>query len=310
MRALCLLALSFHAVAAQDPLAQADRFIAAGQFRQALAALAQNPPRNARFHLLASKAYDGLNDPARAVSEAEAALALEPRNEAAHLQLGQIFLSRNTPAAAYDIFTEAQQLFPQSFLIRLGRGLALKELRRYEEAAAELSACLARNPASGIVFDALATVYLHASRFDDLQQLAAEYTARNGADYRGYYYLAAAREGLGQAEDATLGLLQKSLARKSDFAASLSLKGKLLLRQNAPAEAASVLERAIALRPDHVPSHMALAAAYRKLDRREDAARQFQLVRELLDKQQNQPPPTLRYRRGPASPNASLPRAP
>src|SRR6476659_11110408 len=89
---------------AQDTLAPVERQLAGGRYQDALAALQQNPERGFRWHLLASKTYEGLNDPARAVSEAEAALALEPRSEAAHLQLGQIFLSHNTPAAALEIF--------------------------------------------------------------------------------------------------------------------------------------------------------------------------------------------------------------
>src|SRR5437899_10542937 len=116
---------------AQDTLARVERLIAAGHYGNALEALQQNPARALRWHLLASKAYEGLNDPARAVSEAEAALAMEPRSEAAHLQLGQIFLSHNTPAAALEIFSEAQQIFPDSFLVRLGKGLSLKEIGKF-----------------------------------------------------------------------------------------------------------------------------------------------------------------------------------
>src|SRR5712691_4401210 len=94
-----------------------EKMLAAGQYRAALADLEQVKDHPAAWHVLASKAYDGLNDPAQAVQEAEAALALEPGSETAHLQLAGIFLSRNTPAAALDIFTEAQQLFPHSRLL-------------------------------------------------------------------------------------------------------------------------------------------------------------------------------------------------
>lgn len=60
----------------------------------------------------------------------EAALALDPRSEAAHLQLWQIFLGHHTPRAAADIFTDALALHPDSFLLRLGRGLAYKDCPR------------------------------------------------------------------------------------------------------------------------------------------------------------------------------------
>src|SRR5437879_2432858 len=106
-----------------------EKMLAAGQYRAALAHLEQAKDHPPAWHVLASKAYDGLNDPAQAVQEAEAALALDPRSEPAHAQLAGIFLSHNTPSAALDIFSAALQLLPQSTLLRLGKGLALKELQ-------------------------------------------------------------------------------------------------------------------------------------------------------------------------------------
>ena len=285
------------AACAQDALAPAERLIAEGRYQQALDTLRQSAPHTARGHLLASKAYEGANDLARAVEEVEAALSLEPRNEAAHLQLGQIFLSHNTPSAAYEVFSEAQQMFPDSFLVLLGKGLALKELQRYDEAAAELRKSLARQPSSGIAFDALATVLLHSSKFASVLQISEQFVNRNPADYRGYYYLAAGREGLGLPDEVTCELLKKSIERNPDFAASHGLMGKILLRQNSVEDAVTSLERAVALRPDHVPSHMALASAYHKQGREADASREFRIVRELHE-QERQPRPALLFHRG------------
>ena len=289
---------------AQDTLAPVERLIADGKHQAALETLEKHPARSVRWHLLASKAYEGVNDLAHAVSQAEAALQVEPRNEAAHLQLGQIFLSHNTPRAALEVFSEAQQLFPQSFLIRLGRGLALKEIARYDESAGELRECLRQQPSSGIAFDALATVLLQSSRFEEVQQVSEAYSNRNPADYRGYFYMAAGRDGAGLPEDLSLKLLTKSLQLNPAFAASLSLLGKILLRQNSFQQAALVLERSLALRPDHVPSHMTLANVYRKLGREADAAREFQSIREIHEKER-QPNPSLLYHRG--KPTAQTP---
>jgi tetratricopeptide (TPR) repeat protein len=282
---------------AQDALAPAERLIAEGRYQPALDTLQQGSAHTARWHLLASKAYEGTNDLARAVDEAEAALSLEPWSEAAHLQLGQIFLSHNTPSAAYEVFSEAQKLFPDSFLVLLGKGLALKELQRYDEAAAELRKSLARQPSSGIAFDALATVFLHSMKCESVLQISEQYVNRNPADYRGYYYLAAGREGLGLPDEVTCELLKKSIERNPDFAASHGLMGKILLRQNSIEDAVMSLERAVALRPDHIPSHMALANAYRKLGREADASREFRIVRELHERER-QSRPALLFHRG------------
>jgi tetratricopeptide (TPR) repeat protein len=274
-----------------------ERLIAAGNYRQALAILENTQPVNAKWHLLASKVFDGLNDPARAVQEAEKALDLEPGNESHHLQLAQIFLTRNTPLPAYEILTEAQQLFSDSLLIRLGKSLALKELQRYEEAEKELAECLRRKPDFGLAFEALATVYLHTIKFGDADQLAGRYITDNPADFRGYYYRAAARHGLMLESKETENLVRHAIRLKPDFAASHALLGKILLESGRTEDAVAALKQAIGLRPDHSPAHYHLANAYRMLGRHAEAAREFEVVRDLKEKER-QPVLSLRYHRG------------
>jgi len=269
-----------------------DKMLAAGHYRAALASLEQAKDRPAVWHVLASKAYDGLNDPVQAVKEAEAALASEPHSEPAHVQLGGIFLSHNTPEAALDIFSEALGLFPQSSMLRLGKGLALKELQRYDEAERELSACLP----IPVAFDALATVYLHRLKFAGAKELAARFVAANPDDYRGYYFLAAAKDGMQEADARELA--GQSLRRKPDFAAAHALLGKIQLREGEPAAAARSLELAIRYRPTLTQAHLQLAQSYKKLGRDEEAAREFAIVRELKEREA-QPLPALRYHRGP-----------
>lgn len=268
-----------------------ERHITAGRYDAALVQLERERERPAEWHVLASKAYDGLNDPARAVAEAESALQLDPRNEAAHVQLGYIFLSRNTPVAAVDIFTDAEQIFPESLVVRLGKGLALKELQRYDEAEKTLQACWPHP----VAFDALATVLVQRGKFDEAKNLAARFVHANAEDYRGYYFLAAAKDALGEtgAREAVL----QSLARKADFAASHALLGKIQLREGELQAAAGSLEQAIRHRPDLVQAHLQLAQVYRRLGREADASREFAIVREL-NQREARPKPSLRYRRG------------
>lgn len=280
----------------QDQLHSVERLLDANQPKQALEQLQAVAP-SYRWHLLASRAYEGLANPAKAVEHAEAALTLDPKGEAAHLQLGRIFLEHNTPAAALDIFSEAEQILPGSFLIRLGKGLALKDLQRYDEAVATLRQCLQQQPASALAFDGMATSLLHSQRFDVLIDGSKAFRASNPQDFRSYYFEAAGRDGLRLPDTETRQLLMDALQRNSNFAAAYSLLGKVLLRQDLAQEAVAPLERAVSLRPDHVPSHMNLGKAYRLLGRESDAAKQFQLVRELNQKGQ-QPPPSLSYRRG------------
>jgi len=284
------------AAAAADDLSAIEKLIAAGQYQRALRTLEKTPSSTARWHLLASKAYDGLNDPARAVAEAEAALRLEPANESHHLQLAQIFLSRNTPQPAYEILSEAQRLFPDSLLVRLGKGLALKELDRYEEAETELLECLRRKPDFGLAFDALATVFIQTKRYEDAVRASERFEEGNPGDFRGYYYLAAGQDGLKVQPEESEKLLGRAIQLKPDFAASYALLGKIRLENDRASEAVPALEEAIRLRPDYSPAHYHLATAYRKLGRKEDSAREFQIVSGLKEKER-QPVPALLYHR-------------
>jgi len=278
-------------------IAGVELAIGRGEYRAALEQLSAVTEKDARWHLLASKAYDGLDDPAKAVAEAEKALKLEPGNPAHHIQLAQVFLSRNTPQAALEILNEADALFADVLLIKLGKSLALKELQLYQEAEKELQWCLQRQPSSRLAFDALATVYIHQNRFADARKLATEFLKHDASDYRGYYFLAAGREGELLAPEETMALLRQSMERHPSFAFSHALMGKVLLRLNKVREAAASLIRAVELRPDLTQAHLHLARAHRLLGDEAAAAREFDIVRQLKAKEQ-QPLPSLRYRRG------------
>ena len=275
----------------------AEQAVARGEYRLALEQLSASTPRDARWHFLASRAWDGLNEPAKAVAEAEEALRIQPENPVYHVHLAQIFLSRNTPKAALEILTEAEALFPNSYIVRLGRGLALKEVQVWDEAERTLKWCLSQQPGSALAFDALATVYLHLSRFNDARTIAVEFLKHNAADYRGYYFLAAAQEGELSAPQETLKLLAESMRRNPSFAAAHALAGKVLLRQGQAAEAVKALRKAVDLRPDLVQAHLHLARALRQIGDEPAAAKEFETVRKLKAKEQ-EPVPTLLYHRG------------
>src|SRR5262249_2201424 len=123
-----------------------------------------------------------------------------------------------------------------------------------------------------------------------------KYIETNPSDYRGYYYLAAAKDREKAAGAEIEPLIRRSLQLAPNFSASYALLGKVLLREDRLQDAAKTLERAVQLRPDYHPAHFYLGNAYRKLGREADASHEFQTVRELNEKQASQP--ALLYHRG------------
>ncbi len=219
------------------------------------------------------------------------------RAKANHLQLAQIFLARNTPQPAFEILSEAKRLFPDSLLIRLGRGLAAKQLGRSNEAAVDLLECLRRKPDWAFAFDALGGVYLQSSRFTELERVAGEYHQRNPEDFHGWYYLAAARAGAGLEDAETENLARRSILLNAGFAPSRSLLGKILAGSGRIREAIDELEYAVKLRPGDATLRMRLAYVYQEAGQVENAKHQFEMGLELQKKEQESVP-VLIYHRG------------
>ena len=254
---------------------------------------------SAVWHGLASEVYEALSDPARAVAECERALSIEPGREAWHLQLGQIFLRYHTPQAALDIYSEALQRFPDSILLKLGRGLAYKDLASYDEAELDLKDCLKREPGLPLAFDALATVYLQSKRFGDLISVAQRFRQSNAADYRSWYFEAAALSTVSQHDGKAESLVREAVRRNPDFAAAHALLGKILLQSGQPEDALAPLNEAARLRPDYSPAYLYLSKAYRELGRTDDMERALANWRKARAIE-NTPAPALAYHRGPA----------
>jgi tetratricopeptide (TPR) repeat protein len=282
--------------------------LAPGDFRGTLIQLNTIPPdkRDAQWHMLASKAEDGLNDAAKAVDEAQQAIDLDPHSEPARLQLAQIFLTRNTPEAAYEIFSEALPLFPDSALIRLGAGLALNQMRRYGDAIPMLKDCLKLNPNLGPAFDALGAAYLNSGDYETLLRQAVEYAQIHPNDFRGPYYEAAARVELSMDDAGSEKLLRRSIEFNHGFAAAHTLLGRVLLNLARVDEAIPELTQAIQLRPNYAPAHLYLAAAYRRAGKPELARDESREVARL-NEEESRPSPHLLYHRGsrPAQPSTT-----
>ena len=242
-----------------------------------------------------------LNDPVRDIAQAQAELDRHPRSEAAYLKLGRIFLEWNTYTPALEVFEDAAKLFPDSLLVRLGRGLALKGLQLYGEAERDLLACLKQDPKLAVAFDALASMYVQTLRPEDAERLSRQFLVSDPSDYRGYYYLAAALDGMKRDPERALESLRQSTDRNPRFAAAHALAGKVMLGQNRAAEALTQVQCAVELRPDYSPAHLYLGNAYRKLGRQAEASREFQTVRELKEKERQTP--SLRYHRGSPAPS-------
>lgn len=297
LKALLTVGIALAAILAAQDLSVAEALLAKGEHSQALAFLEENQTGSARWHFVASKVLDDLDQPTRAAEEAQTAVELAPDNAGYRLHLGRIFLTRNNPAAAQQIYAEALERFPSNVYLRLGNALAFNKLRLYEEAQVEFETCLGQLPSLGLALDGLMEAHLERLKYDDALKAAVEYRERNPQDFRGYYHSAVAQEKLGSDPEALERLLHQALEFNGRFAPAHALLGKTLLQLGRNQEAILALEAAVRLRPDYLLGRLHLARAYRKVGRLEDAKKEAEIVKEL-ERRQHEPVPSLRRQSG------------
>src|SRR4029077_20013497 len=124
-----------------------------------------------------------------------------------------------------------------------------------------------------LAFDALATVYLQGKRFSDLISAAQRFRQLNAADYRSWYFEAAALSPVFPHDSKAESLVREAVRRNPDFAAAHALLGKILLQSGQPKAALVPLNEAARLRPDYSPAYLYLSKAYRELGRTDDMER-------------------------------------
>jgi len=84
--------------------------------------------------------------------------------------------------------------------------------------------------------------------------------------------------------DTALTLFEKALALDSSLSEAHYYLGKLLLAKGKAQESLPHLQAAAKLDPRSRRTHLALANAYRSLERKDDASRELKLVKELQEK--------------------------
>jgi Flp pilus assembly protein TadD len=103
-------------------------------------------------------------------------------------------------------------------------------------------------------------------------------------DTPAWYYLADACEKDGDLAEA-LRHVRQALSLDPQSPESKGLLGRILLRQERPAEAVPTSNLAVAKKPTDQELRYHLARALQKLGRRDDAAREFAEVRRLKEEQ-------------------------
>jgi arylsulfatase A-like enzyme/Tfp pilus assembly protein PilF len=175
-----------------------------------------------------------------AVPVLEEVVKQEPHALTAYLLLGRAYVSLKEYQKAIAPLQHVVATTPDNSLARYELGCALVKTGQWNEAAPQFEAAVSQMNSSAMMHFYLALVYQQTSRND---------------------------EALAEFKDALRW-------DPKNFPANLLL-GRMYIKQQKPADAVPLLQKAATLRPDAIDPHRLLADAYTQLGREENASREL-----------------------------------
>ncbi|WP_263382550.1 tetratricopeptide repeat protein [Granulicella arctica] len=172
-----------------------------------------------------------------------------PDSAAAYLLAARMLLRRDYLPVAQDFAQKALAIDPQLPLAHALLGEIALAGNHLDVAVAEFERERTRNPLDGAIYDRLGDAYSRAGNYQQALQS-----------------------------------LQRAVILEPNVTAPFILLGKVLLKQEAPANAVMYLEHAVAMDPGNYMTHSLLGQAYRSLGRAEDASRETQTAQRLQAK--------------------------
>ena len=281
-----------------DAQVQSVKFLlVAGRFEDAKTRIEKVLSRdrtNVTAQILLGNALAGLQDLDRAVSEIEEAIQIDPSRAGSYMNLAALLYARRYPTAAEQAFRKAAEIAPHDANTHLALANYFWASGRMSEAEASLIRAVHEEPKHTSANRALATFYMAANRseeaepyFKAMANITGSGTARVAlADY----YLLTKRNDKAQpllddaasdpstfaaakariaAMEHTAGNRQAAhatidavLAKEPRSKLALLVKARMLVVENLPNEALSLVKAAIAVDPSWAPAHYTLGSIY------------------------------------------------
>lgn len=254
----------------------------AGQFAKAVEVfpqfLAQQPNATQARQLYGlSLAALGKNE--GAIQQLEPTLDAAPPDAAVLYTIGLAYLRAGKQG--FRATLERLAAFPAGRpALHLLQGQAFLRDREFEQALEELKEAEKLNPDLPRLYYALGLAHQQLGHNQDAIAAFETEARRAPQDASTLYYLALVLEAEGKA-DAAEPRVRESLKLDAQNPEALALFGKILMKQNKPAEALKPLETAIAKDATDPEKRYLLARVYQQLGRQADAAREFAAVQKL-----------------------------
>lgn len=191
-------------------------------------------------------------------------------------ELGSYLLQHNGFAPGLTVFDYGVKQYPKSARLRVGLGVALYSLGRYDEAVERLCQAIELDPRDTKALDFLGKMYDTSPQYatevgKHLAHFAQLYPENVAANY--YYALSLGNRGE--------SYLQKAIQLNPSFTDAHYQLGVLHENNGAIAKAIAEYEVAVKQRPDFSKAHYRLARLYQKSGKTELARREFAASKSL-----------------------------
>lgn len=237
---------------ARADLTEPRRLVREGKYpeaEQALAAIQQTYPDDPALLLLRGEVLLALGHADQAIPILRHSIEIDPQKARTHFQLGSGLATLGDRAGALEAFAkelEINQDAEVKVMAHLNRALLFQQDKRWSEAASDLEAVLALQPARKEAYGDLAAVYIEAGRVEDAR-----------------------------------GALERGVAAGLEAGKHFNALGAQLYRNQHFAEAEAAFRRALELEPGLADAERSLAAALDQLGKKQEANQHLRRYLEL-----------------------------
>jgi tetratricopeptide (TPR) repeat protein len=225
--------------------------------------------RKAELYNVLSQAYVHANRIKEAYDALRAAIEIEPRDENNYIDLVSLCVTHENYDLGMEISDIGLKAIPDSYRLRLERGVVMAMKGRFEDAEHECELATQSARQASLPYAALALVRMQMNKLPEAIDVLRSRRRRNPNDYLADWFLAEAISRQGAApgtpqEKEAVRALEDAVRANPNASQPRTLLGKFLAKRGEVDRAADAFERALKLDPDDTTAAYQLAFLCRK----------------------------------------------
>ena len=256
--------------------------------RRILEQLVEDGHATEQVDRLLASCFEAQNQPRQAINALQNAIQLDPGDEASYLDLVGILLAEKRISEATDVAQRMAKAFQESPRVFVSKGSVDLRAGSFTDAASSFSHATQLDPTNAEATMGLARAQAAAGMVQQakttLESAIQHFPERTPFELElGRVLLKEAETGDKRAQMKAEELFKSAIAHDRNLADAHYELGELALRRGDLTEALAHLRTAARVSPSSANAHFALARAYRRLGREQEAAKEMGLFVKLKE---------------------------